>query len=150
MVNNFYQLQVFDTLYTADSRNIIPVYITSIIYFHLSERKHTGKNITALSTLTPVDHGERHADQLHLHPRVPQQLLGLDRTIQGDTAGKAGSPLSPGLSITGAHRSWPETTEELTPVHPRDPVQLRARQQREDLVLRPALAIRSAPYRSSP
>jgi hypothetical protein len=55
MVNNFYQLQVFDTLYTADSRNIIPVYITSIIYFHLSERKHTGKNITALSTLTPVD-----------------------------------------------------------------------------------------------
>lgn len=69
----------------------------------------------------------------------PWDWIGLYKVIM---AGDAGSPLSPGLSIPGAHRSWPETTEELTLVHPRDPVQFRARQEREDLVLRPALAVR--------
>lgn len=80
----------------------------------------------------PVDHGERHVDQLYLHPRVPQQPLGLDWTIQGDVASMAGSPSFPSLSIIGDHGIWPETTEEFTLVHPRGPYQLRACQGRED------------------
>lgn len=67
----------------------------------------------------PVDH-RGHADQLLLDPRLHQQLLGLDWTVQGDVTGKTGSPsaTASGLSILRAHRSWAQT-EELTLTHPR-------------------------------
>lgn len=39
----------------------------------------------------PVDHGERHGDQLLLGPRLPLQPLGLDWTVQGDVVGETGS-----------------------------------------------------------
>lgn len=50
-----------------------------------------------------MDHGERHADQLYLHPRLPQQPLGLDWTVQGDVMARQGvsQPLPSGLSILG-------------------------------------------------
>lgn len=54
----------------------------------------------------PVDHGG-HADQLFLDPRLHQQLLGLDWTVQGDVTGKTES-----LS----HSLWfihPEGSQEL-------------------------------------
>lgn len=58
-----------------------------------------------------MDHGERHVDQLLLDPRLSQQPLGLDWTIQGDVASKTWCPSAIPLCFIHPEGSWELGTE---------------------------------------